>query len=205
MIKRLFSLFLFGMFCFSIMPISAQGEENLAKGLSYKIETGEPVEKSYGNYNEGGVKYDVDNGQLTDSKTATNSTSSDGWYRAFRGQSRIVTFDLGDICAISRVEAGFLHTGNGLYAPRYINVYLSDDGNEYGTAIKYQTEYPIHNKTTAKCDFKVELDKVYSARYVKVEFCSDIFTYCDEIKIIGSKTLNGDEAKVTPDKPEEER
>ena len=204
MIKRLFSLFLFGMFCFSLMPISAQGEENLAKGLSYKIETGEPVEKSYGNYSEGGTKYDVDNGQLTDSKTATNSTSSDGWYRAFRGQSRIVTFDLGDVCAISRVEAGFLHTGNGLYAPRYINVFLSDDGNEYGTAIKYQTEYPLHNKTTAKCDFKVELDKVYSARYVKVEFCSDIFTYCDEIKIIGSKTLSGDEAKVTPDKPEEE-
>ena len=33
MIKKLFTLFLFGMFCFSFMPISAQGEENLAKGL----------------------------------------------------------------------------------------------------------------------------------------------------------------------------
>ncbi len=205
MIKRLFSLFLFGVFFMSILPVSASQEENLAKGLSYSIETGEPVTLSYGNFSEGGVKYDVDNGQLTDSKTATNSSSSDGWYRAFRAKSRIVTFDLGDVCAISRVEAGFLHSGGGLYAPRYINVYLSDDGEEYGTAIEYQTNYPLHSTNTAKCDFKVELDKVYSARYVKVEFCCDIFAYCDEIRIMGSRTLNGDEAKVTPDKPEEPR
>jgi len=110
---------------------------------------------------------------------------------------------LGSICAISRVEAGFLHAGGGLYAPRYINVYLSDDGKEYGTAIEYQTNYPLYNTTTSKCNFKVELDKVYSARYVKVEFCCDIFAYCDEISVFGTKTVTGNEAKVTPNEPEE--
>lgn len=201
MIKRVFSLFLIVFLCIFIMPLCAFAEEeNLAKGLSYTIETGEPTSNSYDNYSEDGQKYDEDKGQLTDGKTAGASMSADGWYRAFRSKSRIVSFDLGTVCSVSRVEAGFLHTGGGLYAPRYINVYLSDDGENYGTAIEYNTELPLHETDTKRYDIKVQLDKTYSARYIKVEFCCDIFAYCDEIRVIGSRNPSGDEAKITPDK-----
>lgn len=205
MAKRFFIFCLIAVLAFSVLPASAvENEVNLAEGLSYTIETGEPVTMSYGNFVENGVKFDVDEGQLTDNKTATNSESSNGWYRAFRAQSRIVTFDLGAVSAISRIEAGFLHAKtSGIYAPRYINVYLSDDGENYGTAVKYDTGYNLSDTAVTKCNFTVELGKVYAARYVKVEFCNDIFAFCDEIRIIGSKTVDGSEKTVKPDKEEE--
>ncbi len=189
--------------CFCL-PASAEGEENLAAGLEYTIETGEPVSMSHANFVEDGTKFDVDDGQLTDGKLAPESASANGWYKAFRSQSRLVTFDLGEKAAITKIQAGFLHMrAAGIYAPRYINVYLSDDGENYGTVAEYLTHYDLTYSVTARCEFEIVLEKTYSARYVKVEFCSDIFAYCDEIRVLGSKTLNGTEETVTPDEPEE--
>lgn len=200
MAKRALALCLVLMLSFFCLPAFAEGEENLAAGLEYVIETGEPVSMSHANFVEDGVKFDVDEGQLTDGKTASESASASGWYKAFRSQSRLVTFDLGQTCAISKLQAGFLHMkAAGIYAPRYINVYLSDDGEAFGRVSEYLTHYDLTYPVTARCEFEIVLDKVYSARYVKVEFCSDIFAYCDEIRILGSKTPSGDETTVTPD------
>lgn len=191
--------------CFLLVPLfvfasSAEQEEiNLASGLKYTIETGEPVEYSYSGYVENGVEFDIDEGQLTDGKTALLSESSSGWYRAFRAQSRLVTFDLGEVCAISRIRADFLHVKNsGIYAPRYINVFLSDDGNAFGVAAEKTLDFPLYSEEPSRFEAVVELNKTYSARYVKVEFCCDIFAFCDEISIIGSRELSGREAKVRP-------
>ncbi len=204
MAKRITAILLICVFALAAFPVSAEETEvNLAEGLKYTVETGEPVTMSHGNFVEGGTKFDVDDGQLTDGKTATNSSSSDGWYKAFRAQSRIVSFDLGEISAITRVEAGFLHQQPaGIYAPRYIKVYLSDDGESYGTAVSFDTGIDLSDTVVARRAVSVNFPKVYSARYVKVEFSSDIFTFCDEIRIIGTKSVSGDEAKVKPDKEE---
>lgn len=187
------------------LTVSAQpAEENLVAGLQYTVETGEPTENSYGNFVEAGVKFDVDNGQLTDGKFAPESESSDLWYKAFRSQSRLITFDLTTNCAINKVKASFFHNRvSGVYAPRYINVYLSDDGVDYQTVKKYETNYDLTYSVAARCEFEVLLDKTYSARYVKVEFSSDIFTFCDEIAVLGSKTLDGSEEKIVPDEKTE--
>ena len=183
---------------------SAQTEENLVAGLKYTVESGEPTTMSYDNFVESGVKFDVDNGQLTDGKTAPVNESSDLWYKAFRSQSRLVTFDLESNCAISRVEASFFHNRpSGVYAPRYINVYLSDNGTDYQLVKKYDTNYDLTYSVAARCEFEVLLDKTYSARYVRVEFSSDIFTFCDEIRVFGSKTLSGNEKTVVPDENKE--
>lgn len=187
------------------LTVSAQpAEENLVAGLQYTVETGEPTENSYGNFVEAGVKFDVDNGQLTDGKFAPEIESSDLWYKAFRSQSRLITFDLTTNCAINKVKASFFHNRvSGVYAPRYINVYLSDDGVDYQTVKKYETNYDLTYSVAARCEFEVLLDKTYSARYVKVEFSSDIFTFCDEIAVLGSKTLAGSEEKIVPDEKTE--
>ncbi len=184
-------------FCLSV---SAQAEENLVAGMSYTVESGEPTTMSYDNFVENGVKFDVDNGQLTDGKLAPAVESNELWYKAFRSQSRFVTFDLKSNCAITKVQASFFHNRpSGVYAPRYINVYLSDDGTNYQTVKKYETNYDLTYSVAARCEFEVALDKTYSARFVKVEFSSDIFTFCDEIQVLGSKTLSGGEEAVAPD------
>ncbi len=188
-------------FCLSV---SAQTDENLVAGLSYTVESGEPTTMSYDNFVENGVKFDVDNGQLTDGKFAPAVESNELWYKAFRSQSRLVTFDLKSNCAITKVQASFFHNRpSGVYAPRYINIYLSDDGENYQTVKKYETNYDLTYSVAARCEFEVVLDKTYSARFVKVEFSSDIFTFCDEIQVFGRKTLDGSEETVIPDEKTE--
>ncbi len=205
MAKKTVALLLVLVMSFLAVPALAEETEiNLAEGLKYTIETGEPVTMSYGNFVEDGTKFDVDAGQLTDGKTATNSSASEGWYKAFRAKSRTVTFDLGQVSAITHIEAGFLHQKvAGIYAPRYINVSLSDDGEVYGTVMQFDTGIDLSDTVVSRRAVSVVFPKVYSARYVKVEFSSDIFTFCDEIRIIGSKNVTGEEAKVKPDKKEE--
>lgn len=190
-------------FCISAV-VAAQTEENLVAGLEYTVESGEPTTMSYDNYVENGVKFDVDNGQLTDGKFAPVAESSDLWYKAFRSQSRLITFDLKSNCAITKVKASFFHNRpSGVYAPRYINVYLSDDGVNYQTVKKYDTEFDLTSSVAARYECEFSLDDTYSARYVRVEFSSDIFTFCDEIQVLGSKSLGGNEKTVTPDEKAE--
>jgi hypothetical protein len=201
MVKKTIAMVLAMLLASCVIPAAAEEEQNLVEGLQYTIETGEPVTMSHANFSEDGTKFDVDKGQLTDSKTGGSNHASDAWYRAFRSQSRIVSFDLGQQSAISKVQAGFLHAkAPAIYAPRYINVYLSDDGENYQTVAEYSTGYDLTSTTVERVEFEVVLPKTYSARYVKVEFCSDIFAYCDEIRVIGSKTLSGSEESVKPDK-----
>ena len=201
MAKKFLTLLIVALLVIFCLPASAEEYDmNLAEGLKYTIKTGEPVTDSYANYVEGGTRFDINNGQLTDGKTAPNSASSEGWYKAFRAQSRIITFDLGQVCAISHIEAGFLHQKPaGIYAPRYINVRLSDDGESFGTVAMQDTGIDLTDTVTSRRGVSVSLSKIYSARYVEIEFSSDIFTFCDEIRIIGSKTLSGNEAKAKPD------
>ena len=170
MIKKIASVALAMIMTCICLPVSAQTEENLVAGLSYTVETGEPTTMSYDKFVESGVKFDVDNGQLTDGKFAPDRESSDLWYKAFRSQNRIVTFDLKNNCAINKVKASFLHNKpSGLYAPRYINIYLSDDGENYQTISEYQTNFDLTYNALKRCECEIVLDKTYSARYVKVE------------------------------------
>lgn len=206
MIKRFAALFLLCVLLCAALPASASEVENLVLGLEYTVETGEPVTMSHLNFSEAGTKFDLDNGQLTDGKTATNSPSADGWYCAFRGQSRIIGFDLGSVCAVSGIEAGFLHAkAPAVYAPRYVRVYISENGTDYMTVCDHLTGYDLTDTAVSRKELSLAFDKIYAARYVKVEFCCDIFAYCDEIRVLGSKETDGSEKSITPDKKPTEK
>ena len=196
--KRVLPLFIAAalVFCGAGSFVSAdENESNLVAGLSYTVETGEPISHSYANYTENGRDFDADSGQLTDGIRALADESDANWYRAFRGESRVVAFDLGDIRALTSFGAGFLHYKSwGIYAPRYLRVFLSRDGETYSLAGEYATGYPLHDGEVKRCEFNYEFDKIYAARYIKVEFCCDIFAYCDEIEVFGSTELSGDES-----------
>ncbi len=191
-----------------ILPFSVFAEEeksNLVQGMSYVIETGEPVKYSYADYAADNIEFDDNSGQLTDGNTvawtvSSAAATSSAWYRAFRGQSRIVTFDLGESCAVSGIDAGFLHQRSSeIYAPRYINIRLSDNGVDYQLVKAYINDYPLYSDVVERCVVEISLEKIYSARYVQVEFSCDEFCYCDEISVYGTRALSGKEEKVVPD------
>ncbi|MDD4164301.1 MAG: DUF4855 domain-containing protein [Eubacteriales bacterium] len=184
----------------SMIPVYAANPEavNLVRGLPYKIDTGEPMTHSYLHYEPD--KYNIDNGQLTDGVTAMTDYSSSAWYCAMRGVSRIVTFDFGELMSVSGFSAGFLHIKNmAIYAPRYVNVMLSEDGENYQTVCRTSPDFDITDVTTRRADIAEDFKNCYWARYAKVEYCCDIFAYCDEIRIFGTQTKTGSERRIKPD------
>ena len=204
--KRFSALFISAVMLAALLPFAvfAEGESvNLAAGLEYTVETGEPVTHSYALYVENGTEFDINEGQLTDGNTALTSESSGGWYRAFRARSRLIGFDLGSECAVKSVKAGFLNLKtSGIYAPRYINVWLSHDGESYAMVYSYENVFPVYSEGALRCDVAFDLPVVYKARYIKIEFCCDIFCYCDEIGVYGSKTTDGGEADFKDPEPQ---
>lgn len=199
MAKRLIIFFISTIYVFALLPLASLGEPlnvNLVQGLTYSIQRGEKTDSSLGALGQG--DYDIDNGQLTDGNFASSSEDSEEWYRSKGGRSRFVTFDLGEEMAVSYIKAGFLHSkASGIYAPRYINVLLSDDGVNFGYGGKYITNYQTSSSAVEKYDALIKLDEVYSARFVKIEISCDKLMYCDEIQVYGEKELSGKESKVT--------
>lgn len=204
--KRTAALMIAFLFAFIIIVgssaamVSAEVEnaKNLALGLTYEIKTGEPIEYSYLNYEP--ETYNQNTGQLTDGVTAMTDYNSSAWYRSMRGVSRIVTFDLGSVKAVKGFYAGFLHkTSMGIYAPRYVNVLLSEDGINYETVCKTAPDFDVSDLTTRRANISDIFVNIYKARFIKVEFCSDIFTYCDEIRVFGADSLTGGERIIKAD------
>ncbi|PKM62481.1 MAG: hypothetical protein CVU97_05200, partial [Firmicutes bacterium HGW-Firmicutes-21] len=172
--------------------------KNLVLGLPYDITTGEPTVYSHGNYEPD--TYHIDTGQLTDGITALTDYNSSAWYRSFRSVSRIVTFDLGEFKAVRGFSAGFLHIRSmAIYAPRYVYVYLSENGVDYQRICTATPDFLQTDSTARRAEIGATFDKVYKARFVRVEFCSDIFAFCDEIRVFGTDELHGDEAIIIPD------
>lgn len=184
--------------CMVALPASAADTVNLVRGMEYTIETSVPTAHSYSNFSEGGTKFDVDEGQLTDGIRGNGGPSDNAWYRAFRSRSRYVTFSFDAPVAVTGFAAGFYH-GAGYQAPRYVKLYLSENGEDWFLAGETSPSF-AQNASAQRYNASFTLDAPYAAQYVRVEFCCDIFTCCDEIEVYGSKETNGSERSFTPDK-----
>lgn len=186
-----------------LIPCGGQvsaGEENLVLGKAYTVENSVPTVNSYSNFTEDGMVYDQDDGKLiagklTDGKRASGNLADSAWYASFRSRSRFVTFTFEAPVAVSGFYAGFYHNaGSAFYAPRYVNLYLSDDGENWFLAGSAEPSFAL-NASARRFDAKLNTE-TYSAKYVRVEYCCDIFAVCDEIEIYGSKKLTGTEKSV---------
>ncbi|MDD4124561.1 MAG: DUF4855 domain-containing protein [Eubacteriales bacterium] len=166
-------------------------EYNIALNKPYAVEFGASVEYSYRNYSADGGKYDIDDSLcLTDGVYAAVNDKVTGYYRAFRGYSRFICFDFGKEMRISGFSADFLHYNYGVYAPSFLNIYLSADGENYVKCGSCDT-LPIYSATAQKKKYTFEFDEPYKAQYVKIEFASDVFVYCDEVEIYGNDDTTG--------------
>jgi len=203
--KRLLICLLLLAVCLPFSTQTSASSENIARGMAYTITNSVPTDLSYSNYENGA--YDTDDGKtvagkLTDGVRAGNGANDGAWYDMFRSRSRYVTFAFEKAVRVDGISARFLHSASSAYyAPRYVNLFLSDDGENWFQAGTTSPDFAL-NASNKVYEATISTG-AYKASYVRVEFCVDIFAKCDEIEIYGSQTLTGDEKTVTPDEKNE--
>lgn len=176
-------LMLVPLFCFNAFA----ADEVISVGKKYTLEYSTPIANAYPK------KAYKQEKALTDGKIAQQATYSDkAFVELYRGTSVSVTIDLESVMAVSSVTIGELQSKTaGIVCSRYLEVYVSEDGNEYGFAGKVEApSYPTE-VNQRRVELKATLDKAYKARYVRAVFSSDIFTYVDEVSVYGSKDISG--------------
>lgn len=134
--------------------------------------------------------------KLHDGEKAKSPVYSDkAWFRMARGYGRHIDVDLGNIMAVSGLNAEFLNqVGVGVGTPPAINVSISLDGQEWFTVYGDTTDLRYGDKTNV-CNYaaKVKFNKTYRARYVRLTFTTvphnstSSMVYLSEIEVIGKK------------------
>ncbi len=157
-------------------------DEVISVGKSYTVEYSTPVHNAFPK------KAYKEEKKLTDGKIAkTNSMSDSAWTELYRGTAVQVTVDLGEVMAVSGAKLGELqYKSAGIWCSRYLELYVSENGSDFAFVGRTEDKNSITQTAQKRVEFKLELDKAYRARYVRAVFSSDVFTYVDELSILGS-------------------
>ncbi len=175
--------------CFSALPFSASAEEEaVSVGKPYTVEYATPIENAYP-----ALAYEPETA-LTDGKLALSGYNDSNWVTLYRGTAARVTVDLGKPHAVSGVKIGQMQLKDyGVYCSRYLRVYLSDDGENFFLAGTNEFPEAVTSPVRERVEFECRPEKTYSARYVRAEFSSDVFTLVDEVTVLGSEDTSGAE------------
>ena len=175
--------------CFAALPFTANAaEEALSVGKPYTVEYATPIDNAYPN-----LAYEEETA-LTDGKLALSGYNDSNWVTLYRGTAARVTIDLGKAHAVSSVKVGQMQLKDyGVFCSRYLRVYLSDDGENFFRAGTSEFPEAITSSSRERVEFTCMLEKTYSARYVRAEFSSDVFTLVDEVTVLGSADTAGAE------------
>ncbi|MBQ9848938.1 MAG: DUF4855 domain-containing protein [Clostridia bacterium] len=195
LISLLIALLLISVPLFSIS--SSAKDEVISVGKSYTVEYETEIKNAYPK-----KEYQQEN-NLTDGKIdQTAKYSNAAWTEFYRGTAVKVTIDLEEVMSVSRVVLTELqYKSAGIYCSRYAEVHVSEDGENFGFAGRLDDPEKILLNDVRRVGFDVTFDKSYKARYVKVIFSSDVFTYVDEISVYG----NGDASGAATAEPIEEK
>ncbi|UVI33489.1 DUF4855 domain-containing protein [Paenibacillus spongiae] len=205
--KRGFTLMLAAFMLFSLAPSAYAKQEtpdprNLAAGLSYQFSAA-----PYEGYPDSG-------NELTDGVYASMEFSDSAWQGHLRGMTREVVFDLQDFKSINAVKTHFIQdTGNGIFYPNTVSMYVSDDGVNWAPLSHKNTAIPLWlpgspTDQTFVWDIaadglpkeKKNAEFVYT-RYVKVTFMTQVWTFLDEIEIWGIDDKAQHAVKLKPEEP----
>lgn len=136
---------------------------------------------------------------LTDGRYGTPSEVTSSKFVHFtRHFSREITYDFGYISAVSGVQLSFLQCIKpAINLPDYVRISLSENGKDWQC---------VYEDTELFCELdgiyreKHDFDKIYRARFVKIEFQVISHVYCDEIQIYGTKKIPAEAVTVDPEK-----
>ena len=125
--------------------------------------------------------------RLTDGKYAKGGLDDAAWLELYRGTAVSVTIDLEEVMAVSGATIGeYQYKSAGIVCSRWMEIYVSENGTDFGLVGRTDNPNLITDTNKKRVELSVSLDKTYKARYVRVVFSSDIFTYVDEVAVFGS-------------------
>jgi len=177
---------------------------NLVAGLSYTLS-----DPPYENYPDS-------EWELTDGIYDASLTFYDpAWQGHLRGKTREVVFDLGELKSISGIKTHFMqHSEVGIFYPNTVSMYVSMDGEKWGTLAHVNTKQPIWEPGPATEQY-YNWDGITDGvptkghphatmaqtRYVKVTFIAGTFAFLDEIEVWGVDGKAKGSAKIPVDEP----
>ena len=163
-----------------------QEPRNLVQGLPY--EWSDEPEPQYAD-----TEY-----KLTDGVYGSEQFWDDPWIGHLRGKTREVIFDLGEKKSIERIQANFLQdSASGIQFPNTVSIYVSNNKHTWGTLAHINTKIGIWTSgppVTQQFVWDGKEDGFWKgnpnatmayARYVKVTFTTEVWTFIDEIEIWG--------------------
>ncbi|MCQ6558611.1 DUF4855 domain-containing protein [Paenibacillus mendelii] len=205
--KKGFSLTLVVVMLFALASTALAKKEtasprNLAAGLSYQLSEG-----AYESYPDSG-------NELTDGVYGSLDFMDPAWQGHLRGITRELVFDLQDYKSIHAVKAHFIQdSGVGIFYPNTVSMYVSDDGVNWATLKDMNSVIPLWTPGPATDqDFVWDITEdglpkgnknaqaVYT-RYVKITFMTQVWTFIDEIEIMGVDGKANHAAKLKPEQP----
>lgn len=181
--KNICFILLFILIASPLLAINAVAEDtNLALKKSYTITYESRIDNAFPK-----VVHDDSLQKLTDGKKAEPVANDSNWLRLYRGTSITVTIDLGKVCAVNSVNLGQLNiSGAGICCSRYVYASVSEDGEKYGTVGSKLDEKSVTYTSISKINHNISFGEYYKARYVRLKFSCDVWTYNDEIEVFGS-------------------
>ncbi|SFT90268.1 hexosaminidase [Algoriphagus locisalis] len=138
-------------------------EPVLRKQVDYHQAIGKPVQyhKPWNKSYPAG-----DAGSMTDGYRGGESYN-DGIWQGFTNDFE-VTIDMGEKTRLNAISASFMQAaGPGVFMPDYLEVSISDDGENFETALKIDHDIPVTEKEKVVKDFKGSLEGK-QARYIRV-------------------------------------
>ncbi len=135
---------------------------------------------------------------LTDGKRADDTYCyGDGWFFSRGGDGLEIFYDLGQLSSVDSVNISFLEqTAWGISRPKYISVFLSDDGRNWYEVADWQRgdEELFADATRMELPFRFE--RTYAARFVRFRIES-AFLFMDELECFGTKQVKSSATRLS--------
>lgn len=189
-ICRLMSVLLVTSLALSLWPGIAAGTPrqeltNLALGRPYTVSVSDfdaglaNIEQSFP---------DTDQAELTDGLFGDiSSYSHPAWVGYLRQGNRTITIDLGRPSGVYTIRAHFLQDkAAGIRFPRKVNFAISMNGQHWANIGTVTTAIPLSRD--GKLEQWFSINAMVKARYVRVTFLPDVWSFIDEIEVIGTAT-----------------
>ncbi|MBQ6043785.1 MAG: DUF4855 domain-containing protein [Clostridia bacterium] len=164
----------------------AADDENLVAGMKYTVTYESPIDKAYPNLVFSDPGY-----ALTDGKKASDTYSDSAYAHFYRGTYATVEFAFDSEVYVSGFDVGFFGNAYGILIPREVYLSVSEDGeNWYFVQSSRDDSQPSLN---VKKRYRISVTSTdhYKARYARLTFSCDVFCYCDEIEIYGTRSGGG--------------
>ena len=166
-------------------------KQNLLLGVPQQIAASDYADKNHPSNSHEESPWNAT--MLTDGKLASDMYCySSGWFYSRGGNAIDFFYDIGKLSSIESLHISLLEqTDWGITRPKFITVFLSEDGENWYRVGYYDRHDDTEefSKTEKRLSFDFDLGKAYAARFVRYRIESGA-TFIDEFSAIGTKKVS---------------